>query len=181
MAFQYKRARGKKVMKKSILFLVLMSVSMAPAPVSANQGSVSFACNASKTSDTVVEINLEGITFTVDQLGRQGYSVSGVSGILVLNRGTESLVIGSLQKTGSCDVGEGKATSFIRFTNSNLAVGSETQQLSGCEAITADGTYGIKQTAAVSLVAIDNGFSMELDQTFTQDYGSLKHCQAALK
>lgn len=158
-------------MKQLLLLSVLV---FSPLFASANQGSVSFACG----SNEIKQINLEGVTFTTEALAQQGFNVSVVNGVVDLNKGKQSLVIGSLQPVGDCSYTFGLKTAFIDFTNLNLAIGADVQELGACEAITTDGFYGIKLSTTFHFVALDNGFTMTLNSKYTQGYNSLEQCQA---
>ncbi len=162
-------------MKFTIILLALLA-----APIFAmadHQGSVSFNC----ASHQIAEFDLEGISFFPNQLAQQGYSVSVVNHVVNLNHGTQSIALGYLQTPGECHIGSGTYYGFISFTNANLAIGKHVEQLTGCFDVTSDGMYGIKQAITISLVSLDNGFSMQLQETYTQGYNSLEQCQADLK
>lgn len=151
-------------------FLVASSFAIAQA----HQGSVSYACGTNE----IVQFNLEGQTFTPQTLAEQGYVVNVVGDLLKLVRGSESIVVGSLQAAGECSYTFGTVTRFVSFTNANLLIAKEEKDLTGCFEVTSDGMWGIKRAVTINLVGLDNGFTMQLQQTITNIIVDQDRCEA---
>ena len=156
------------------MLLVLSALILSPLFASAYQGSVSYACGTKQ----IKQFNLEGETFTTEALAQQGYTISVANGVVDLNQGTESVVIGTLQTLGECSYTAGLETAFISFNNLNLAIDVNVQQLNSCEAITTDGFYGVKLSTTFKFIALDSGYDMTLNSKYIQGYSSMEQCQA---
>lgn len=162
-------------MKKMIVMTALMVMAAGSAMAQATQGSVSYNCG----TNTVNQININGVTFPLAKIEQEGYYITIYDSVLTLNHGKESTVIGTLEPRQACQYTAGLETSLINYNNANLVVHADVKKMSDCTAITTDGVYGFQESVDITFLNADTGSHMDLTQSFGNDvYSSMEACQA---